>query len=139
MHTQTSVKKAGDYKTPRPAEQHRLQAQLTDAAAQMQKLVMGQKVCLGALITSARSCTQLALRVAIQVLSCVVLPVPAKGHYSSVTPAGITSSCEIAAPCSLARELPVCLKVLEQHYIDYCLIFAGLQNVQGDTGKFRDF
>lgn len=38
-----------------------------------------------------------------------------------------------------AQELLVCLKVLEQHYIDYCLIFAGLQNVQGDTGKFRDF
>lgn len=100
---------------------------------------MGQKVSLRALITSACSCIQLAPQFAIQVLLCVAFPVPANGHYSSVTPGGIVSSHEIAAPCSLARELPVCLKVLEQHYIDYCLIFAGLQNVQGDTGKFRDF
>lgn len=76
--------------------------------------------------------SNLALQFAIQVLLCVVFPVLADGHYSSVTPSGIVSSREIAAPCSLAQELPVCLKVLEQHYIDYCLIFAGLQNVQGD-------
>lgn len=99
----------------------------------------GQKVCLRALTTSARRCIRLAPQFAIQGLLCTVSPAPAEGHYSSVTPAGIVSSCEIAAPCSLAQELPVCLKVLEQHYIDYCLIFAGLQNVQGDTGKFRDF
>lgn len=48
-------------------------------------------------------------------------------------------SCETAVLCSLTRELPVCLEVLERHYIDYCLVFAGLQNVQGDKGKFRDF
>lgn len=67
------------------------------------------------------------------------LPVPAKGLCSSVTLAGVMSSHEKAALCSLTRELPVCLKLLERHYIDYCLIFAGLQNVQGDTGKFRGF
>lgn len=66
-------------------------------------------------------------------------PVPAKGHCSPVTLAGAVPSCEKAMLCSLAWELPVCLKVSDRHYIDYCLIFAGLQNVQGDTGKFRDF
>jgi len=100
---------------------------------------MGQKMCSRALRTNARSCIQPAQQFAIRVLLCAVFPVPAEGHQSSVTPAGIVSSCERAAPCSLARELPVCFKVLEQHYIDYCLIFAGLQSVQGDTGKFRDF
>lgn len=61
------------------------------------------------------------------------------GHYSSVPLAGALSGCEEAALCSLAQELPVCLQVLERNYIDYCVVFAGLQNVQGDTGKFREF
>lgn len=91
--------------------------------------MMGQKV-LRTLEMGACSCSQLAP---------FDLPVPAKGHCSSVTLAGAMASCETAALCSLTRELPVCLEVLERHYIDYCLVFAGLQNVQGDKGKFRDF
>lgn len=85
---------------------------------------------LRALEMRAGSCMQLAPP------AC---PVPAKGHCSPVPLAGATSGHESTALCSLTRELPVCLKVLERHYIDYCLVFAGLQNVQGDTGKFREF
>lgn len=132
------MKETGDHSTRGAAEQHGLRAQLTDIAAETRELMMGQKVDFRALISSARSCFQLVPPFAIQFLLQVVSPCQPRALFLC-DPAGIVSSCEIAETCSLARELPVCFQVLEQHHIDYCLIFAGLQNVQGDTGKFRDF
>jgi len=64
---------------------------------------------------------------------------PAKGCCSSMPPSSTHAQPGDCCSLLLAQELPLCLKVLEQHYIDYCLIFAGLQSVQGDMGKFRDF
>lgn len=133
MYTRTHAKETGDYKTQRPAKQqefrHILQTPPLNAGADN-----GTESAFASL---ADQHTELhpAGRAVCTPGSAAHVPLMGAAPLRPPRQEPCLARRELLA----ARELPVCLKVLEQHYIDYCLIFAGLQNVQGDTGKFRDF